>query len=369
MKKSWIPTQPLSGSTFQDYFSLLRTNKFDIAPKYLSRVLYTSLVSALATTPLSKFEKALRQKSIEEHSIAQAPVFIIGHWRSGTTFLHYLMSKDTNFGYLSNAQAFCPGYMFYHLPKLIKKIIGLHLPCKRPMDDIKITLDNPQEEEFALVNMSGQSCYHWWTFPKKMKEYFEKYVLLKNLTAQEYQQFKQTYLSLMKKTSLVNTSKRLLIKNPVNTGRIPLLLELFPNAQFIYLHREPLEVYHSTLKLHTKLLECFSFQHFDRKEIEQNTITFHQKLLQKYEQDKLLIPSINLVEIDFKSLTTAPLEISKHIYNSLNIPDFENAFNAFKYFVDTQKNYQKDTYITNPVLEKALLNTIMQYKNELKTAI
>jgi hypothetical protein len=36
--------------------------------------------------------------------------------------------------------------------------------------------------------------------------------------------------------------KPLLIKSPVHTARIPLLLRLFPKAKFIYMHRNPYEV-------------------------------------------------------------------------------------------------------------------------------
>ena len=34
------------------------------------------------------------------------PVFVIGHWRSGTTHLHYLLSQDQQFSYLEAFQAF-----------------------------------------------------------------------------------------------------------------------------------------------------------------------------------------------------------------------------------------------------------------------
>jgi len=35
---------------------------------------------------------------------------------------------------------------------------------------------------------------------------------------------------------------RLLLKSPVHTSRVGLLLQLFPQAQFVYLHRDPLTV-------------------------------------------------------------------------------------------------------------------------------
>jgi len=234
--------------------------------------------------------------------------------------------------------------MLHNNNPIISRLIGLHLPEKRPMDNVLMDLDFPQEEEFALSNLSTQSCYHWWNFPEKMIEYFEKYALLQNLSLAEYQKFKTTYLNLLKKIHLANNRKRLLLKNPVNTGRIPLLLELFPNAQFIYLHRHPNEVYHSTVKLHLKLLERFTLQKYDSTKIKKNTQRFYHQFLEKYEQDKQLISASNLIEINYRTLLEYPLDTLKEIYTHLQIPDFESNCCAFQSFIESQKSYQVDTY-------------------------
>jgi len=345
---------PISGSILSNYWKVLHDNKFKIDLQYLSRFLYTSLISTLAITPVSLYEKVRKQKQIDHTPIPKAPVFIIGHWRSGTTFLHYLMAQDKQFGYINCAQSFCPGKMFHSSFSLIKKLIGIHLPNKRPVDDLALGLELPQEEEFALGNTSPHSCYHWWSFPKQMKSYFKKYALLKNLSTTEYQSFQQAYFKLLQKVSAVNNSKRLLLKNPVNTGRIPFLLELFPNAQFIYIHRNPNDVYHSTIKLHTSFLANFSFQNISKKEIEQNTLNFYKQLLHKYEHDKLNIPSSNLIEIDYQRLIQLPLETLKEIYQKIHIPHFEQAQNAFQQFIKKQENYRADTYLKNPQIEHRL---------------
>ena len=44
-------------------------------------------------------------------------------------------------------------------------------------------------------------------------------------------------------------NSRLLIKSPVHTGRVKLLLDLFPNAQFIYIHRNPYQVFKSAVHM------------------------------------------------------------------------------------------------------------------------
>jgi hypothetical protein len=87
---------------------------------------------------------------IRKPPIHPEPIFIIGHWRSGTTYLHYLLAKDNQFGYCSNVDAFVPGALFIGR-WLSRKVIAWRLPKTRPMDDVKLDADAPQEDEFAMM--------------------------------------------------------------------------------------------------------------------------------------------------------------------------------------------------------------------------
>ena len=51
--------------------------------------------------PLRLVERLRFGRALRRISIDHPPVFIIGHWRSGTTHLHNLMSQDPSFGSLS----------------------------------------------------------------------------------------------------------------------------------------------------------------------------------------------------------------------------------------------------------------------------
>ena len=46
-----------------------------------------------------------------------------------------------------------------------------------------------------------------------------------------------------------DTRRRLLLKSPCHTARVKLLLEEFPDARFIYLHREPYTVFQSAANM------------------------------------------------------------------------------------------------------------------------
>ena len=79
--------------------------------------------------PLRLAERLFYSGAVNRQLIDPCPVFILGHWRSGTTFLHELLSKDTRFGYINFYKALFP-CTFLIISRLIltthvKKI----LPC------------------------------------------------------------------------------------------------------------------------------------------------------------------------------------------------------------------------------------------------
>ena len=57
------------------------------------------------------------------------------------------------------------------------------------------------------------------------------------------------YDYLIKKISYISKGKRVIVKSPGDTGRIKFLKERYPNARFVYIHRDHHEVYHSNVFL------------------------------------------------------------------------------------------------------------------------
>ena len=93
------------------------------------------------------------------------PVFILGHWRSGTTFVHNVFSCDKHFGYNTTYQTVFPHLMMWGQP-FFKKNMSWLMPDKRPTDNMELAVDLPQEEEFALANMMPYTYYNFWFLPK-----------------------------------------------------------------------------------------------------------------------------------------------------------------------------------------------------------
>lgn len=345
-----VRMQPLAGTSFLNWMKLLIENRFKIDWQFIPKALYVTMM-ILTLTPFRIYEKRKFDKELENTEIVP-PLFIVGHFRSGTTFLHYLMGQDKSLAYVSTLETMAP-WVFLGSEKLFKEIVKKHLPDKRPMDDLEMEADLPYEEEYALANFTPYSFYHGWFFLRRINYYFRRYVLFEGVNEKIKKEWKEAYIHLLKKITYKHDGKRILLKSPVNTGRIKLLLEIFPEAKFIHIYRNPYKVYLSTWRLYEKILPIFSFQHVEKEEIDRFIIEFYKAVYKKYFEEKNLIPEGNLVEISYEEFVKNPLDRLKEIYKKLDLSGFEEAKPFFKKYIEKHKNYKPHSYvITNKIREK-----------------
>lgn len=307
-------------------------------PRALRISIYSRLFSAAFLLQRILFAKKLRKITFEDHP----PLFILGLWRTGTTHLHYLMASDERFAYMNNHQAFTLNFSLFSLDRL-NKVLSIFVPGKRPQDNVQVKLDDPAEEEQALSTLTTMSSIHSFFFPQN-RSYFKKYHLFDGISKEEKADWQRDYLYLLKNIAYYRRKRNLLLKNPHNTGRVKELLELFPDAKFIFIHRDPYTVFKSTQKLHNRMISSQLLQHCSQAEIENIIIEDNRDILQKYLGERALIPDGNLVEIGFKQLENSPLETLESIYKELNLDGFESARPAMKAYLDSVKKYKRNIY-------------------------
>ncbi|MEG1573802.1 MAG: sulfotransferase [Bacteroidales bacterium] len=335
-----LPVNTLIGASWNTFNKICKGREVD--PGYRNKYLFTKLVCRILSAPNIIEDYKFRAK-LDKAEIKEAPVFIIGHWRSGTTFMHNVFACDKQFGYTTTYQTVFPFLMLF-MQKFFKKIAAISMPKKRPTDNLELNTDQPQEEEFAMSNMTPYSFYNFWIFPKYTAEYRDRYLLFNNIGKQELKDYKEAYKRLIK-LSLWNTKgERYLSKNPPNTGRIPQLLEMFPNAKFIYLVRNPYTVYESTRNYFTNTIRPLKFQDYEDSQMENDILENYTQLYFKYEKDKILIPEGNLVEIKFEDYEADPLNKTREIYERLSLHGFEKARPAIETYVNKKRGYKKNKY-------------------------
>lgn len=288
-------------------------------------------------------ERITYGQQVKNTVIERDPVFVLGHWRSGTTLLEELLGRDPQFGHVTLFQTLAPGSCLVG-QKTLKPLLALRAPHTRPMDNVRLKMDYPQEEEFAVVHQCDASFYAGWYFPRAMPELFKKYALMEGLNADELETWRANYVEILRKATIYSEGKRLVLKNPVNTARIRAVLDLFPNAKFIHIVRNPYDVYESTLHLHRSVLALTSLQDIEEDQIRQNVLNFYAAMMRAYLDQKDLIPAGNLTEVRFEELEAAPLEILEDAYQAVDLPGWTGARPGMERYLETRRGFQKNEY-------------------------
>jgi hypothetical protein len=149
---------------------------------------------------------------------------------------------------------------------------------------------------------------------------------------------------MLKRITLSANGKRLILKNPINTARVKILLSMFPDAKFIHIYRNPYSIYASTNTLYKKIVRLLGLQTINEAELEENIIFIYKQMMEKFLVDKSSIPPENLIEIKYEDFIGNEIQYFKQIYDQFNLPEFEQAEAEFKKYVKSQANYETNKY-------------------------
>jgi len=347
-----VTREPLAGASLSNLARLLVQNRFKIDGRYLPRMLYATTISSLMT-PLRIKEYLQFDKTIKKTEIPHHPIFILGHWRSGTTYLHNMLSLDTTLGYFSTFHASLPS-VFLGSETLIKSFVASSLPKKRPMDDVPMGPALPQEDEFALAAVSPYSANHGLCFPSNAA-YYNRFIFMDDVPQKILDEWKEIYRYLIQKETLYSQGRQLVLKNPANTARVKLILEMFPEAKFIHIYRNPYHVYQSMLKLLLSIVPYMCVQKPpNTAEVEQQVLHVYKRMYTKYLKERAHIPKENLVEVRYEEFIQQPLEQLNHIYTKLNLCGFEESEKKFADYIETQAKVKKQKYLSDESVKEKI---------------
>ena len=341
---SKLPVNTLVGADWNTFKTV--TKGQHIAPEKKTKFFLTKVICRILSTCVP-FQERKYKKLLADKPMENDPLFILGHWRSGTTFVHNIFAQDKHFGYTTTYQTVFPHYVMA-LQGFFKPTMGWLMPDKRPTDNMELAPDLPQEEEFAINNSCPFNYYNFWFFPEKMNEYCDRYLTFKAITPKEEQAFKDNFEKLVK-ISLWNTNgTQYLSKNPPHTGRLKTMSELFPNAKYIFLMRNPYTVFESTSSFYTNTIKPLELHSIPLEQMEQNILRNYMELYRAYKEQKKYVPEGNIYEVKFEDIEQDALGITEKIYHDLNIPGWEEARPAIEKYIGGKKGYKKNKYNYDP---------------------
>jgi len=328
----------LAGVTWGDWWRVLRENRFAVDPPYWPRAFVLTAGSALNS--LYRRKEDAHYAAMLERVTVPPPLFILGHWRSGTTLLHNLLALDDQFAYPNLYEVFFPHTFLCTEDVRAGQVTGL-VPSTRVMDNVPQGVDMPNEDEFATCAASQLSPYMLWAFPRRQGEY-EKYLTFRGVPEAEVARWKAEFLRFVRKLTL-RYSRPLLLKSPPHTGRIKLLLDLFPDARFVHIHRDPYTVFQSTKHLNATLTRSLQFQHPVQDE-DEAVLRRYRVMHDAFFEERGLIPEGRFHEVAFDDLEADPVGSLRLVYDRLGLAGFDDLLPHLEDFVQAQSGYRKNVY-------------------------
>ncbi len=331
---------PLSGSNLGTLARVLVENRKLSRKGWVQASL--ALAATLARWPFTTTERLYVARQMARIKPIPPPIFIVGHWRSGTTHLYNIMSKG-GFGFVEPLAAGMP-WDLLGLVKLTRPLLERKLPADRFIDNIPVTPDSPQEDEVAIANMTRVSFYHALYFPRSFESHFNRGVFLDGCSKADIEEWKTAFVHFLTKVWLQQGRRPLLIKNPVYTARMAMVREMFPQAKFIHVYRNPYEVLRSMQNFYEKLLRQFALQEYDALPIDQVILKTYSRMMTRLIEDAEQLPSDAFIEIRYERLEQQPLAEIERIYQAFGLEGFAEARPAFQSYLASVRSYKKNRY-------------------------
>lgn len=356
--------QAVQGMKLGTLLKVLARNDFAVDTQCLGRLAHLIVLGTLNSV-LGTAESIFNGRKIKHSHIDHPILFIIGHWRSGTTHLENLLTLDERFSYATAYQTMFPHH--FMCTKNARWVFDLIAPKKRPMDDVAFAADVPHEDEFALAATSTISPYMRFLFPVTGDPGYSD-VSMDGWSREMLETWKSCFLEFLRKMTL-SQDGRILLKSPPHLGRVATLVEMFPDAQFVHIVRDPYAVFMSTRKLWMKTLAFSHLQIPDPRQIEEIIFSWYVKLFELFERDRQAIPKRAFFELKFEDLESRPAETLRSLYSALSIPGFDDYEKKLLHYLKSIKDYQKNVHELDPFTKQKVANrwgfNFRRYKYEI----
>jgi hypothetical protein len=326
------------------WLKVLARNRWAVGPRRVPMVTFIAGLGAFNSS-MGLLQQLLCSRRIRNTELADDPIFVLGHWRSGTTLLHELLVCDPRHTFPNTYSCFAPNH-FLLTEKLLKKRLNWLLPPQRPMDNMAIRWEYPQEDEWALCNMGLRSPYWTMLFPNRPPQDPE-YLTLRDVPLAEREQWKSTLLRFLKCLT-VREPKRIVLKTPLHTGRIRTLLEVFPKARFVHIVRDPFVIFPSTVYTWKQLYRYQGAQIPRYEGLNEYVLATFCKMYEAFEEDVKRIEPGRLDEVRYEDLTNDPVGQMRGIYERLQLGEFDLARPGIQRYAAKTAGYQTNRFEISP---------------------
>jgi LPS sulfotransferase NodH len=330
---------PLQGMALGEWWSLLRRHRFAIDLRHSPRALVQTAVS-VSNSVGARLERQRFGRQVEAARV-QAPLFILGHYRSGTTHLHNLLALDPQFAAPTFFQALNP-HTFLTTERFAAPLTDRLVVRRRYQDEMALGAGVPSEDEFATCTMTGLSPYLAWCFPGDGAVY-DRYLTFREATDGEVARWGDALTTFLKKLTL-RYGRPLVLKSPPHTARIRLLLGLFPDARFVHIRRDPYVVFRSTRHMMRAAQPLYHLRDGPIQDSDDRIISVYTGMYDAYFEERGLIPEGRLCEVGYEGLERDPVGVVGSVYEALALSGFEDVRPRLEGYLGSIAGYRKNRH-------------------------
>jgi hypothetical protein len=339
-RPAWNQAAVWTGADFFALARLLLRNRFRVSPGYLADCWLDVLISLL-NSGLGNLQNFFHGPRLQRLELPPDPIFIIGHWRTGTTLLHELLALDARNRCPTTYECFVPNH-FLVSESWLRGWSGFLLPGLRPADGMAMGWDRPQEDEFALCNMGVPSPYLTMAFPNEPPQ-FPEYYDLEGVAAPQRRRWQRMFVKFLKQLVLRRPG-RLVLKSPGHTFRLPLLLELFPQARFVHMVRNPYVLYPSTERLWQSMYAWQGYQKPNGRGLREYVFGTLVAMHDRLQATRGLVEPPRFFELRYEDLVREPIAQMRAIYSRFGLGEFERIEPALRAYFAQRADYRTNRY-------------------------
>ena len=327
------------GCNFSAWSRLLIRNRFAVHwSRWHYAVLYTFV--SVINSILGLLQKLVFDKRVANTALAEPPIFIVGHWRTGTTLLHELLVLDDRYIGPTGYQCIAPQHFL--LTERLAPLTGFMVSKHRAMDNMDSSLHHPQEDEFLWIMQGQPSPYLSLAFPNRAPQN-ERYLDLEQLTPRELEAWKRPLRRFVQQLYF-RRRKTVVLKNPNHSFRIKVLLDVFPDAKFIHIMRDPYVVYPSSIHLLKSLSRVHSLQRPTFEGLDERVLSTYVDLYRKVDEGRELVDPSRFYELRYEDLISDPEGQLRSLYEHLDLGGFEQLLPRLREYLADHVDYRTNSY-------------------------
>jgi Sulfotransferase family len=297
------------GDFFEPLSRLLESCQREARLNFIGRLaLRSDLIRMLSNRLLLERDRHLHPAITSQR--INAPLFIVGLPRSGTTILHTLLAADCD-----------------HRAPLIWEVMFPSPPTDEHADGrIRQTrksigylhwLAPTFRHVHALGAELPQECIGL-TSPSMLSDQFDTMYRIPSYRAwflrQDLLPAYRCHHRFLQHLQYRHSARRWVLKAPAHMFALPSLLSMYPDARFVQVHRDPLRAVTSVSSLVAILRSVFS-DHVDPVEIGRDALQYWSETVMNFLQQRNDLPTQRFCDITYSDIRRDPISAAGRVYD------------------------------------------------------